>query len=398
MSRFIQLHVLSFYPPSNLNRDDTGRPKTAVMGGVERLRVSSQALKRAIRTSDIFARGVGQALEIEIPNFGEAQGRSLGVRSKRIVTLMIDEVLKLRPDWEADRDAVAAKVKAAIAKAKGKDEEDDEDDADENETPKTRKSKKNKSANELVIGSLDKKRPLDTNEVVHLGPEEVDNVKKIAKTIAEGITVDPKQVALLVERPKAVDIAFFGRMLAGNPNFNVEAAVQLAHAITTHRVAVEDDFYTAVDDLKTRDEDAGAGFMGELGFGSGVFYIYICVDTDLLVKNLGGDEALAKAALSAFTEALAKVSPTGKQASFASRSCASYILAERGAQQPRTLASAFVRPVRGDDLISASIGDLETTRDAMDKAYGGCAEARDVMNVHAGIGSLSAIQAFVTQW
>ncbi|MFY9628188.1 MAG: type I-E CRISPR-associated protein Cas7/Cse4/CasC, partial [Methylocystis sp.] len=194
------------------------------------------------------------------------------------------------------------------------------------------------------------------------------------------------------------DIAMFGRMLADNPDFNREAAVQVAHAVTTHRVAVEDDFFTAVDDLKTAAEDAGAGFMGELGFGSGVFYLYVCVDTELLVKNLGGDAALAKAALSAFVESLAKVSPTGKQASFASRAVASYILAEKGAQQPRTLACAFARPVRGEDLIAASIDALEKTRDDMDRAYGACADARETMNAPAAIGSLAGIQAFVMQW
>ena len=135
----------------------------------------------------------------------------------------------------------------------------------------------------------------------------------------------------------------FGRMLADNADFNREAAVQVAHAYTTHRVAVEDDFYTAVDDLKTKAEDAGAGFVGELGFGSGLFYLYVCIDTDLLVANLGGNDGLAaKSAVAALTEALATVSPGGKQASFASRSRAAYLLVEKGDQQPRTFAGAFV--------------------------------------------------------
>jgi CRISPR system Cascade subunit CasC len=161
---------------------------------------------------------------------------------------------------------------------------------------------------------------------------------------------------------------------------------------------MEDDFYTAVDDLKTASEDAGAGFMGELGFGSGVFYIYVCVDTALLIKNLNGDAALAKTALLAFVEALAIVSPTGKQASFASRARASYILAEKGDEQPRTLAAAFIRPIRDDDLLGASIGALEMTCEGMDKAYGPCARAREIMNVQKSIGSLEQIKSFVTEW
>lgn len=287
---------------------------------------------------------------------------------------------------------------AAIAKAKGKGEGNGEDDVDDDEAPKSKKGKKDKNASKLVIGSIDAKRPPDTNEAVHLGPEEIDNAKRIAQAIANGKEVDPKQAVLLVERPKAADIAMFGRMLADNARYNVEAAVQVAHAVTTHRVSVEDDYFTAVDDLKKREEESGAAHLSELGFGSGVFYLYVCIDRELLVTNLGGDEALAKAALSAFVEALAKVSPTGKQASFASRAYASYLLAEKGAQQPRTLACAFTRPVRGEDLIMDSIKALEATRDAMDKAYGACADARETMSVPAGIGSLAAIQAFVTQW
>ena len=136
------------------------------------------------------------------------------------------------------------------------------------------------------------------------------------------------------------DIAMFGRMLADNADFNREAAVQVAHAFTTHRVTVEDDFYTAVDDLKTKAEDAGAGFVGELGFGSGLFYLYVCIDGDLLVANLGGNGGVAKSAVAALAEALATVSPGGKQASFASRARAEYLLVEKGSQQPRTLGSA----------------------------------------------------------
>ena len=128
----------------------------------------------------------------------------------------------------------------------------------------------------------------------------------------------------------------FGRMLADNPEFGREAAVQVAHAITTHRVTVEDDFYTAVDDLKTATEDAGAGFMGELGFGSGVFYLYACVDLALLTRNLGGDSELAATACAALASAAATVSPSGKQASFAALAARTTCW-QSGAQRSRAL-------------------------------------------------------------
>jgi CRISPR system Cascade subunit CasC len=237
--------------------------------------------------------------------------------------------------------------------------------------------------------------PARTAQLAFIGPEE----RRLARDLAEKKLADEKieiKADLILKRvDTAADIAMFGRMLADNPDFNREAAVQVAHAVTTHKVAVEDDFYTAVDDLKKPVEDAGAGFMGELGFGSGVFYIYVCVDAALLKANLGGDEALAKTAVSALIKALATVSPTGKQASFASRARASYM---KGDQQPRTLAAAFVKPIKGDDLLANSIDELQRTRDDMDLAYGACADSHAIMNVPARIGSLAEIQAFATEW
>ena len=199
---------------------------------------------------------------------------------------------------------------------------------------------------------------------------------------------------MLRKSDTAADIAMFGRMLADNPQFNREAAVQVAHAITTHRVTVEDDYYTAIDDLKTADEDAGAGFVGEFGFGSGIFYLYACIDTGLLLRNLDGHQAIGADACAALAEAAATVSPKGKQPSFAAPARAHYILAEFGSVQPRTLAGAFVKPVQGGDLAAASVAQLEDWRAKLDRAYGPAAEATKVMDVAAGHGTLAEIVAF----
>jgi CRISPR system Cascade subunit CasC len=358
MSRFVQLHVLTFYPPSNLNRDDTGRPKTATMGGVERLRISSQAIKRAIRTSDVFKTALEGRLGKRTQRFGEE----------------VEDHLKAMGATPDRANAIAREIAQIFGKVE----------------PATEKAGKDKPKQELPSAR--------TAQLAFIGPKERATALALAERRLKGEQLALTPDLVLERADTAADIAMFGRMLADNPDFNREAAVQVAHAITTHRVVVEDDFYTAVDDLKKPAEDAGAGFMGELGFGSGVFYNYVCVDTELLTKNLGGDAALAKTALAAFVEALATVSPTGKRSSFASRAHASYVLAERGDQQPRTLAAAFARPVRGDDLIGESITALEATRDGMDQAYGACAEARETMNAAAGVGSLAAIRAFVTGW
>ncbi len=202
---------------------------------------------------------------------------------------------------------------------------------------------------------------------------------------------------VLTRKPRAADIAMFGRMLADNPSYNVEAAVQVAHAFTTHRVAVEDDYYTAVDDLKAEREEAdrGAGFIGVQEFGSGLFYLYICIDTGLLVDNLAGDRALAADAVEALVTTAATVSPRGKQNAFASRAKAEYILLETGEGQPRTLGAAFQTPVRATaevGMTAASIKALDQLRKGFHKAY---AEdfAATVMDVHRGEGSLAEIVA-----
>jgi CRISPR system Cascade subunit CasC len=344
MSRFLQLHFLTFYPPSNLNRDDTGRPKTATVGGVPRLRISSQALKRAWRTSDVFKTALDGHRGERTQRLGEEIQRHL-------VAGGIDE-------------AKALEIARAIAGHFGK------------------------------LKPPTDKAPARTEQLAFVSAEEKAEALALATRMAQGETIDPKAENLLRRTDTAADIAMFGRMLADNPDFNREAAVQVAHAITTHRVTVEDDYYTAVDDLKTAEEDAGAGFVGELGFGSGVFYLYACVDRALLVRNLGGDEALAATALGALVEAAATVSPRGKQPSFAARARAHYALAEKGDTQPRTLAGAFVRPVTGADLIGASIAALADWRERLDKAYGPCATAHCEMDVITGAGTLAELSAF----
>lgn len=353
MSRFFQLHILTFYPPSNLNRDDTGRPKSAIMGGVERLRISSQAIKRAVRTSEAFKQALEGHLGERTQRFGEE----------------IEKYLLTKGAASDPARKIARKVAAVFGKVA-----------------------------EPEKGKTDTPPPsARTAQLAFIGPEERAKAFALAEAAvgAEADEIDAD--AVLTRADTAADIAMFGRMLADNPRFNREAAVQVAHAVTTHKVAVEDDFYTAVDDLKTPEEDAGAGFMGELGFGSGVFYLYVCIDKALLVKNLGGDTALAHKAIEALIEALATVSPTCKQASFASRARASYILAEKGAQQPRTLAAAFVKPVNSGDYLAQSIRVLQRTRDDMDKAYGACSDSHCEMNVPEQKGDLATIKAFVTE-
>ena len=351
MTQFIQLHLLTAYPPSNLNRDDLGRPKTAIVGGTERLRISSQSLKRAWRTSHLFA----QAL-------GEYQGK----RTKRLGQEIANHLTE--KGVEAKKAALwAGSIAAVFGKPKG-----------------------------------DNK--LEIEQLAHISPVEREAAFSLADTLAvEQREPDTKELALLREKPQAVDIALFGRMLASSPAYNVEAAAQVAHAITVNPVKIEDDFFTAVDDLNDHREDAGAAHMGDAGFGSGIYYLYLCIDKTLLLANLNhgkdsGDATLANRAIAALLEAAAKVAPTGKQNSFASRAYTSYMLVEKGPQQPRSLSVAFMRAVKSADPVQAAIQALEDQRERFERDYGTCADGYRVLNAHDELGksSLDELIAFAT--
>lgn len=352
MSRFIQLHLLTSYPPANLNRDDLGRPKTATMGGAQRLRVSSQSLKRAWRKSDLFE----QALAGHVGVRTKGMGREVYAR-------LMEKGVK-----EKDAKAWAIEIAGVFGKIKKEDKKSD-----------------------------DPLHVLDIEQLAHFSPEEQSAIDALVAALVErGSAPDKDDLSLLRKQHSAADIALFGRMLASSPGYNTEAAAQVAHAISVHKVTVEDDFFTAVDDLNSGEDDLGAGHMGETEFAAGLFYQYICVDRDLLSSNLG-DEALAKKTVAALAEAAATVAPTGKQNSFASRARASYMLAEVGDQQPRSLAVAFLKPVAGSDMLGEAIGSLEKTMKNMDQAYGECADKRLVMNLATGEGSLKGIIDGITE-
>jgi CRISPR system Cascade subunit CasC len=351
MTTFIQLHLLTAYAPANLNRDDAGRPKTAFMGGVERLRVSSQSLKRAWRCSETF------------------EDKMSGYIGKRTRRIGVEYVYKpMLAAGIAEKTAIAAAEK--IAGQFGS-------------------LKKDKNA------TTDKK--LEIEQIVHVSSHEVELIKQLVNSlIAEQREPTDEEVKLLRKERRSVDMALFGRMLASTPEFNVEAACQVSHALGVSAVTIEDDFFTAVDDLNNK-EESGSGHMGEQGFASALFYTYICISRDLLVENLGGDEELAKRAIAALTETALTVSPTGKQNSFASRAYASYALAEVGQQQPRSLAAAYFQPVRDADQIPAAIARLKEQRASFDRVYGNCADAYQELNVQESQGTLAELLDFVAQ-
>lgn len=344
MSRFIQLHMLTSYPPANLNRDDLGRPKTAVMGGKQRLRVSSQCLKRTWRTSEVMQ---------------EALRGHLGTRTRRMGLELLTRL-----------------------KEKGVEE-------------KRAQEWAGKLAGEF--GTLDKDK-LKIKELFFFTPEEREALDRLAERLVQGGEEPGGQdlKELLGKTTSAVDVAMFGRMMAKRPVYNIEAAVQVAHAVSVHEVTVEDDYFSAVDDLNEGLEDLGAGHIGEAEFAAGVFYLYACINRDLLLDNLGGDEKLADQGIRALVEAMATTAPKGKRASYGSYAYASYCLAEKGSRQPRSLSVAFLKAVGNRDMLDGAVKALDGARRKMDRCYGPCAEASYVLNAAEGSGALPELLDFVT--
>ena len=349
MKTIIEIHALQNFAPSNLNRDDTGAPKDALFGGTRRARVSSQCLKRAVRQH--FAELVGQdALASD----------DVAVRTKRILDALTKSLVeKGRVEAEA-----ADKVRLALAAMELTVKED------------------GKSEYLLFLGQreisnianiIDEK--WDSIVVSDTAPAEGKKAGKTKKQAAQN--ADPelkKALDKVFNGGKAVDVALFGRMLADMPEKNQNAACQVAHAISTHSVEREFDFYTAVDDLKPEDT-AGADMMGTVEFNSACFYRYAAVDWDKLVSNLQNDTELANKGLRAFLEGFVVAEPTGKQNTFAAHNPPEFVaVSVRRNTAPRNFANAFetaIRVKKDESLTRKSAEELAMKAKILQSAFGG---------------------------
>lgn len=352
MDRFFQLHLLTPYPPSNVNRDDLGNPKTAVIGGHPRLRISSQALKRAWRTSDVFANAVGEA--------------HIGSRTRQLPQIVLDRLLK-----GGVKEKDATKWAEAIGGRFGK------------------------------VEKAKKKDGLAQSQLVHISQTEMEAVESLADAlISENREPSDDELALLKKDHRAADIALFGRMLANTPSYNTDAACQVAHAFSVERVVSEDDWFTAVDDLRPDADDAGSAHLGSLGFGAAVYYLYVCIDRSLLLENVGGDKALAASSIRGLVESAATIAPGGKQNSFGSRVHAVYGCGELDDYQPRSLVAAFFKPITGNDrgAVANAIGALKSQKERFDSVYGreGSSSAEFNVEDSAGSGKLVDLVALAT--
>ncbi len=318
----IELHLLQSFPPSNLNRDDTNNPKDCEFGGVRRARISSQCIKRAIRTC---------------PEFRRATQVESGERSRRMIGERLQPALMQAGKSEEEAKQVLATFVPAYLSKLDKDGE--------------------RTSVLLYLSSE------EISAICDALLENWDGVLKGDKKTLDAIAKDlTKRFRAHTSAP---DVALFGRMLAERPELNLEAACQVAHAISTHRVSMEMDWWTAVDDLQPED-NAGAGMMGFATYDSACFYRYACIHWEPLAQTLG-DVDLARRTVAGFLRAALAAVPSGKQNSYAAHNPPSLALGVvRSDGMAWSLANAFERPVRPH----RQGGYMHASAEALDRYWG----------------------------
>ncbi|GGU48393.1 CRISPR system Cascade subunit CasC [Streptomyces cavourensis] len=318
----LDIHILQTVPPSNLNRDDTGTPKSATYGGVRRSRVSSQAWKRATREA-----------------FGELLDSSeLGIRTKKVVEVLAERVMELDSSLPpAAAQALAAETittatgsKVAVPGRKSK--QDAEDAAPAESTY-------------LMFLSNRQYGALAAMTVEGGKGGDLQALKDFFK-----VKENKSRAKQLVLTEHSVDIALFGRMVADSTDLNVDAAAQVAHALSVHAVEVESDYYTAVDDKNT-DAETGAGMIGTIDFNSATLYRYAALDVNRLQENLGAghDDARpvepTRRAVTAFLEGFITSLPTGKINTFGNQTLPAAVIVKVRSRRPVSYVAAFEEPV-----------------------------------------------------
>lgn len=312
---YVDIHVLQSVPASNINRDDTGSPKTCIYGGTPRARVSSQAWKHAVRLD----------FKNRLPE------EDLGVRTKKIVLMVADEIRKLKPEMDAK---TAEKDATKVLKDAGFNIKDSE-----------------KGTDALFLMSQKQCQAL--------------------AELAAGDTYTKAECKTALSSNPSIDMALFGRMVASDPSLNYDAAVQVAHAVSTHQIDVEYDYFTAVDDL-AKEDSAGASHIGVTEFDSSTLYRYATVNMMELEKSVG---TAAPEAAVAFVESFVTTMPTGKMNSFANRTLPAAVYIAVRDDQPVNLVGAFEKavPATSDGYVEASkarlVEEEQKIEDFVDAPY-----------------------------
>lgn len=357
----IQIHILQNYAPSNLNRDDAGSPKDAMFGGYRRGRISSQCLKRNIRNSEIFK------------NEFEKDGL-LGFRTQRMPFEVSKELVMLGASNEEVQNILTRLINL------GKRSKEEKDNNDENEEETSDESSK---INDKQIGSEADVKVPETKQLIFLCQSEISPfAKKIlevyrkmgAKKWLEKKTKNEDIENQLGESiPRSVDIAMFGRMTTSKAFKDIQASVQVAHALSTNALTQEFDYYTAMDDLKPGSEP-GADMIGDVEFNSSTYYKYFNIHWNGLFENLCKDTEVSRRAMLALLEAAIISQPTGKQNSFAAQSLPDFILVEVSKKNiPVSYVNAFLKPIyprAKKSMMDVSEEALNEYTEKMSKMFG----------------------------
>ncbi|MEV7002960.1 type I-E CRISPR-associated protein Cas7/Cse4/CasC [Streptomyces sp. NPDC093982] len=354
---FLDIHALQTVPPSNINRDDTGAPKSAIYGGVPRARVSSQAWKRATR--EYFT------------DEHLVEASELGVRTKKVAEALAARITTLDPTVDsADALQLAAAVIETATRSKI-------------EVPK-RKTTQAKGQTDVGDETEQQAGP-QSKYLMFLSARQIDGLASLAVDGAGDITAYLKnkdnkaRAKQIADTHHSVDIALFGRMVADSTDFNVDAAAQVAHAISVHRLEVESDYFTAVDDENTKAE-SGAGMIGTIEFNSATLYRYAAVGIHQLAANLGAGlpkeeslTALVRRAIEAFVHAFIASLPKGKINTFGHHTLPDAVVVKLRTSRPISFVAAFEEPVTADlgsgHLHSASARLADHVHE-IERAYG----------------------------
>ena len=393
---YMNIHILQVLPLSNLNRDDVGSPKTVLYGDATRARLSSQALKRASRIHFETVSVADRTFRSGDSHAQEALQTVDAIATKNGKTLTLEQ-----------RKAVLSYLQAEVKKLYAKADKTEEKAKEKTKSSKNKPAKESSEASE----SESEATPTNTKEdekgntMVWLAEEEIRVLaeKCYNAIVAEVASDNNTPGSFIGTTTKSLTIAGFGRMFANAPGVQTDAAVQVAHAFTTHESCIELDYYVAADDLRKKIKgDSGAGFLSIAEYTSGVFYRYFNIDRTQLAVNWADMNAKdAPERLKEWYTSLIMQLPTGKNNATASHGFPVYILAQESSQ-PLSYATAFEKPVQSANMsgfTEPSVARLEEYMKKSAKVAGSLFGRTCVVSTTDDTSeSLDAMLAFLTEW
>ena len=344
--RFLQIHSLHGYSAVLLNRDDSGLAKRMTYGDTIRTRISSQCLKRHWRVSD------------DIYALSGIDGATAATRSREIVTRRVIDPLKEAGHDEEIIKVIGEEFQLAVYGDKGG----------------TRQGRQPLLLGEPEIEYL----AHEAQKIADIHGTDPEAAEEAAKAWRKDINANMRTLRENCSLPGGLVAAMFGRMVTSDVEANIDAAVHVAHAFTVHEEESESDYFTVVDDLHRIEDDAGADHIGESELTSGLFYGYVVVDREMLLRNLGGDSEMAGEVTRRLVHLIATVTPGAKLGSTAPYDYASWLLIEAGEHQPRSLSEAFRKPCKA--LVEEAEASVNAHIEKFDAAYG-TNEARRSMSL-----------------